>query len=476
MRNKIWIFFSTLILLTGMMLVCSLATSPLYPHNFSYDSAFFRFFGKEILEGKTPYTDIWDHKGPVLYFIQALGAIGGTTNKGTNVLFMMQLISLFLSVYFMYKIYQLSVGEKAPLWTFPVILICTSSVFSLTIESGNLSEEWCLPMICCSFYLMVIYASNTETDPKHPLVFSFLHGIDLGLMLLIRANNALPVCAGLFVIGMYLLYKKCLKNAIANIFFGLLGIALVWIPIFGWYSKREALSEMIYATFTFNLKYAQFRSYLRFSGEPFVTRYLPVLTAILIFIVHWYKIRCLRFVDWIVSAILITSVWLLRRTNVYLHYFTIFVPVLFFVLIFCADRIGFFESTLMLIFCIWFGWQNIHRIPNLITLHRQPPMFTETEKIPLDERNSVIAVNMPPEVYLNYGLEPVSRFCAYQHVHFGTAPELKTEFLDTLRNDPPKWILAFCSGENHIPEVQEMIDHDYIYRFDQSDICYYQHK
>ena len=459
-----------------MMLVCSLATSPLYPHIFSYDSAFFRFFGKEILEGNTPYKDIWDHKGPVLFFIQALGAIGGTTNKGTNILFLMQLISLFLSVFFMYKIYQLSAGEKTPLWTFSAILICTASVFSLTIESGNLSEEWCLPMICCSFYLMTKYASNTKTDPKHPLFFAFLHGIDLGLMFLIRANNALPVCAGLFVIGMYLLYKKCLKNAIANILFGLIGIILVWIPVFGWYFKRGALSEMIYATFTFNLKYAQFRSFMKFSGELFATRYLPMITATLTILIHWYKTRRFRLSDGIITAILIVSVWILSRTNVYLHYFTIFVPVLFFVLILCADRIGFFEMVLMFMLCIWFGWQNIQRIPDLIALHRQPPMFTETEKIPFNERDSVIAVNMPPEVYLNYDLEPVSRFCAYQHVHFGIAPELKTEFLNTLSNDPPKWILAFCSGETHIPEVQELIDRDYIYRFDQSDICYYQHK
>jgi len=29
-------------------------------------------------EGKVPYRDLFDHKGPVLYFVEYLGAFGGT--------------------------------------------------------------------------------------------------------------------------------------------------------------------------------------------------------------------------------------------------------------------------------------------------------------------------------------------------------------------------------------------------------------
>ena len=132
------------------------------------------------------------------------------------------------------------------------------------------------------------------------------------------------------------------------------------------------------------------------------------------------------------------------------------------------------EAVILVILCAWFGWQNLDRIPDLLSLHRQAQMFTAADQIPEEDRDSVIAVNLPPEIYLNYKLEPVSRFCAYQHVHFGVAPELKKEFLDDLTGDPPEWILAFCKGETNIPEVQELIDENYIYRFDQSDICYYQ--
>ena len=36
------------------------------------DSCVFKQMGLAILSGKTPYLDLFDHKGPVIYFINAL--------------------------------------------------------------------------------------------------------------------------------------------------------------------------------------------------------------------------------------------------------------------------------------------------------------------------------------------------------------------------------------------------------------------
>ena len=479
MKNK-WkqcIFFLGLFLLiTGFLLVCSLATSPVYPHNFSYDSAFFRFVGKEILKGKTPYADIWDHKGPFLFFIQALGAVGGTTNKGYNVLFLLQSASAFLSVFFMYKTHEI-INRKENYLKFAVILAAVAAVFSITIESGNLTEEWCLPFTCCSFFMMARYAAGTPLKLSHPVLYAFIHGICIGLMAFIRVNNAISVCAGLLVIGIYLLVKKQWKNLLENLFFGATGIICAALPIMGWYYARGALKEMLYATFLFNLDYMQIRSFIRFTGAAFITRYLPIIAAAIVLLLFWLREKSFRLLDMIAASILSVTALLLFRSNVYLHYYTIFIPVLFFVLLRCEKNFHAPELVIMILLFAWFGWINIDRIPDLISLHRQPQMFTAAAKIPENEKKSMIAVSMPSELYLNYDLEPVSRFVTYQHVYFLINPDFKTEFMTTLtKKNPPKWILAFCSGETNIPEVQELIDREYIYRFDESDICYYQKK
>ena len=104
-RDKVS-FCSFLILLIPAVLFLaffSTTTSPLYPNNYGVDSAFYRVIGTSVIRGKTLYKDIWDNKGPVLFFIQALGALKGTRNAELSITFLLQILSLFLSLFFIMK-------------------------------------------------------------------------------------------------------------------------------------------------------------------------------------------------------------------------------------------------------------------------------------------------------------------------------------------------------------------------------------
>ena len=58
-------------------LVFSPSTSPLYS-DWGYDSAMFQTIGKYWAQGHLPYVELFDHKGPIIFFINALGyALGG---------------------------------------------------------------------------------------------------------------------------------------------------------------------------------------------------------------------------------------------------------------------------------------------------------------------------------------------------------------------------------------------------------------
>ena len=64
------VFCSFLAFLFGSLL---LATSFLYENWFPLDSAIFQIIGKGWVEEKIPYVDLWDQKGPLIYFINAFG-------------------------------------------------------------------------------------------------------------------------------------------------------------------------------------------------------------------------------------------------------------------------------------------------------------------------------------------------------------------------------------------------------------------
>ena len=60
----------------------------------------FLFFGKAITLGKDAYRDYFDHKGPILFYINALGYFLTKSKVG---IFILQCISLSISSIFMYK-------------------------------------------------------------------------------------------------------------------------------------------------------------------------------------------------------------------------------------------------------------------------------------------------------------------------------------------------------------------------------------
>ena len=45
------------------------------------DNGVFLYGGQQLLVGKTPYLDFWDHKGPLIYFINALGLMIGKGSR-----------------------------------------------------------------------------------------------------------------------------------------------------------------------------------------------------------------------------------------------------------------------------------------------------------------------------------------------------------------------------------------------------------
>lgn len=49
------------------------STSPLYPYVHGLDSSFFMVTGRMVADGKVPYLDFFDMKGPIIFFIEGLG-------------------------------------------------------------------------------------------------------------------------------------------------------------------------------------------------------------------------------------------------------------------------------------------------------------------------------------------------------------------------------------------------------------------
>ena len=452
-------FLVLLLLSAAVLLVFSDSTSPLYPYNYGIDSAFNRFVGLNILRNKILYKDIWDHKGPLLFLIQAVGAIGGTRNAGPSLVFFLQILSLSVSLFFCWKSYTVSDLKNNAFIHYPFFLfasVLSLLVFSKTIEGGNLNEEWCLPFISCSLFLFAKYSDSGKN--RHPRLYSFVHGVCCGVIAFIRVNNGLPVFCGLAVIALRLAKEREWRNIVENILSGILGFSFVAIPVLFYFSANNAFSEMIHATFIHNIKYMANETHITLSFKKLSVRFIPVFASLLILLVSVLRSGKMKTLDLILSAAATGSAVMLICCNIYLHYFTVFVPVFLVIFLnyFRLRNISGVTAAAGLL--ILFGCVYVMPLPGKI----EQPVYTYVSSIPKKEKSSMISIWTSPEIYLNSGLMPISRFSSYQYKFFAVNADMKDEFVTNISNEIPMRIMVLSGHEDRLyPEIRQLLENKY---------------
>lgn len=478
-------FYSFIILfLTVFMFLFVSATNPILYNHYGYDSAYYRYIGASILKGKTPYVDVWESKGPFFYFIQAAGALNGTLNRKISLIFPMQILAMLITVFFLERAdFLMNAGKRYRKIRFLVLLVCSLPVYAVTIQGGNLTEDWSLPMISCSLYFFMKYAVKTgcisyspkvsSQDVRHPRSYAFNHGICFSMIAFIRINNSVSICAGLLVIGLILIINRQWKNLIENVLFGLLGMLVVTLPLFIWYFSKNALNEMLYATFLHGLKYTKIMAHGSFSSEEFFIRYLPLIIGVLLFFIEKINKWRISYLDIIVLVILCANFVMLNIQNFLRHYFIIVFPVFLFALIVYAGKSFVTEFIILSTYFAYMLYYCNDVLYWNFTGNKYPTFPTANMFVPKAERNSMIAIDASPEIYLNMNMEPISRFAAFQAGLFEIEPEFKEEFLVDLKTKNPKWIVKTCDRKIPQAEIQTIIDENYSLRFMDTYYCFY---
>ena len=152
-------FFPAVFLLLSFafLLVFSFSTSPLYAYT-GFDSATFRTIGLGILQGKLPYADLFDHKGPLAFYFNAAG-IG--IIPGDWGIFLMQVLFMAVSAYLIYRTDCLFTDRKT---AFVCVLLLFFPFVDFIVE-GNQCEEWMMPFVTLSVYLVLSWMMRGEGLP-----------------------------------------------------------------------------------------------------------------------------------------------------------------------------------------------------------------------------------------------------------------------------------------------------------------------
>ena len=305
----------------------SLTTSFLYDGLHGADSAIFYIIGKYWAQGSIPYIDLWDHKGPVIFFINCIGYL--LTENKTGV-FILQVVSLSVFLYFVFLTFRTRFSQLVS------ALLTLVSLFWLacSYEGGNLTEEYLLPYLAAAFYFTVKWLDKRENTPTdHNPWQAFLLGFILGFSLLTRLTNALSACGIMLAVAILLIIEKRWGNLWRNILFYILGFTVIVAPFCIYFALHHALKEMLFGSFFFNFENivstTQKSAHLAFGYKNLFLFAVMSANSLVLLLLSIYSLiadkphRISAFV-WLIASIPVT-LWLLS-SNLSSHYRTIIVP------------------------------------------------------------------------------------------------------------------------------------------------------
>ncbi len=459
---KIYLLFLALALL--FLLLVSVSTSPLFGIPFGGDSAVFQTIGKYWSRGQLPYLQLWDHKGPAIYLLNAIGY--ALTQSKTGV-FILQFVFLFLTEHLIYRILILEYSKRVA-----IRLVVAVLFLLLLLYADNGTEEYALPFLLASFYGVFRWSKTYEEGkkPAHPPGYSLLYGMTFGFCLLTRVTNAVGLCAAVTVITAILIWKRAWRNLLKNIGMFILGAAILIIPFVCYFTYHGILYDALYGTIVYNLRYAANASLGSLPGFDLALVVLGFsLGLVLTFVGACLLLRRRQItgIIWIVTGV-VTSMYLFSG-NGYLHYGLIGIPYL----VVTMNLQKQFSKKMGRMLLIWYAALTLGNLYALYGLAAnwynyfsvgETKAYEQTEAellnvIPESERNSVIAYNINTGFYLQMDIAPYYRFFVMQDWQASKDNELKATMLDTFRSGDTKWI--FVEGDPSHTLISNVLSAEY---------------
>lgn len=239
--NSLW---DKALVMMGTLCVL-LPTSPInMPYTYR-DSGVFLYIGWRILHGELPYRDIWDHKPPVIFYINALGL--AITNGSRWGVWLLELVSLFFAAFVGYKIIQKILGTTPAL--FSTLLWLLTLVY--VIQGGNLTTEYTLPL---QFFALWFVTTIVEQPTSHYWRW-FLTGV-IGATAFFTKQTAIGIWLSiiLFLVTYRVKLQKIKTLVFELLYFwsGAFSVCAAWVVFFG---LQGGLTQFWNAAFEFNFVY-----------------------------------------------------------------------------------------------------------------------------------------------------------------------------------------------------------------------------
>lgn len=425
--------------------VYAFSTSFLYDTVLNFDQGIFETIGKCWAEGGLPYVDAWDSKGPIIFFFNMLGyLLGGRTG-----VFWIEVVNMSLCLYALYFFMVRRSNVKYALVTC-VLTLCAYCTIS---SGGNQVSDYSLLLAFASSFAFYDWANRLQEKrvAAHPLGYGVIYGLYFGCSLMSRLTNAAALCLMIMIVFFVLLRKKAWRNLLANIVGFLLGVAVVVLPFWIYFAAKDAADDMWYATLFYNIEYAIASDIEQTVSSPskivyFVLYFAPIFSLFIVAIANilWSRGRKQINLFWLIISLGVLA-WL-YKSYANANYGIGFVP---FVAVAALELRHLVEEARWI---RGIGWGLVGLVlVAFINQTRVFPSHIRNEKatyhtilkgIEPSFKQSFVAYNYEPDIYLSLDITPAYRFFVCQDWAIENGASLLPLVRKTYNEGNANWILV----------------------------------
>lgn len=351
-KKQILVIFFCLLISFVFLLIGS-KCSFLYPFQDWDDANTYFTVGKGLANGMMPYRDLFEQKGPIVYFIHAISYL--ISNNTFHGVFFFEVINLTFLLYYAYKMQVLFAIKKYKLVIVPLMAMIILSMYSFAY--GDSAEEFMISFIMYGLYHLVdIFKNNKLLNiKKSTLIFN---GIAAGMVMWTKYTTLGFFFGFMLIIIIALLKKKEYKKIISYSLLFLLGMFLVSVPIIIYYYINGALYDLFNVYFYYNIfMYQEEISLITkiagLLGLFMVHSMKNIIFVLILFsgVVHLIKNhRNLFFIVFLCFFLLDFTVYFGGRT--YYYYYLSFAPFAVFGLIYIISLLEYFDlNKKLLLLC-----------------------------------------------------------------------------------------------------------------------------
>lgn len=266
--------------LVALTLIVLVPASPLVQKLPSWDSGIFLYSGWRITLGDLLYLDVWDHKPPLIFFINALGVF--LANGSRWGVWAIEVVIMLAAALVGFDLIRRAFGVLTAVYASVAWMV---NAF-VTMDGGNYTTEYALPL---QFGLLWLVGTAPESGISRWRALAV--GILSGLLFWLRQND---IGIPLAIVLLYVLYffrgrRGEMLRALAFMIGGALVVSVfVIVPFF----LQGTLADFWEAAFLYNFEYIDDSWFDRLVSLKALPITLPA-----------FGLTTLAFVGWLIAAL-----------------------------------------------------------------------------------------------------------------------------------------------------------------------------